>query len=317
MIVSATTDGFLTDAPLDEIPINGPLSLEFLRLRHLAFGDQTILVEKHRVAQVVAMKTRGQMTGETIPGHDALLAKAGIKPLAEPADHNDYMLDLYLHRKPGQTHIRRSLVNMRHMWHTESDLVGLEQDIRLNLEYDFKRRPVMPSMGLVRGYQHLTFRTDPWDTAEDAEVTTVRFRGWSDLQGRLLKTLDDYARFSSYLLQYQTMRGLGLQVRSDNSLGVLKRQFLRAFTRELWGLQKGDWTYDELAQYFFQAGFPVVSMDVKNAARREAKLEEHSVVVDEYSLPMIRHILREFPDFHLEKAVRHQDLSGLLMALGK
>src|SRR5690606_15403853 len=141
---------------------------------------------------------------------------------------------LYLNRQPGQTHIRKSLVNMRHMWHTESDLVGLEQEIKLNLEYDFKRRPVMPSTGLVRGYQHLTFRTDPCDTAEDAEVATVRFRGWSDLQGRLLETLDDYGRFSSYLLQYQTTRGLGLQVRSDNSLGMLKRQFLRAFTRELW-----------------------------------------------------------------------------------
>lgn len=317
LIISATTDGFLTDARLDEIPVDGPLALEFRRLRNLAFGDDVILVEKHRVAQVVAMKTRGQMTGEIIPGHDVLLAKAGIKPLAEPGDHNDYMLHLYLNRHVDQKHLRRSLVSMRHMWHTESDLVAHEQDIRLNLEYDFKRRPVKPLMGVVRGYEHLAFHTEPWDTADHAETASERFRGWSHLKSRLLKNLNDYNEFSSYLMQSSVTRGLGLQVRADLSLGVLKRQFLRAFTRDEWGLKRDDWTYKELAEYLSQAGFITTMTDIKNAARREAKLEEHVVVIDEYSLPLIRHILREFPDFDLEKAVRPEDLPDLLAALGR
>lgn len=317
LIVSATTDGFLTDAGLDEIPVDGPLALEFRRLRHLAFGDDVILVEKHRVAQVVAMKTRGQMTGEIIPGHDVLLAKAGVKPLAEPEDHNGYMLHLYLNRQFDQKHLRRSLVSMRHMWHTESDLVAYEQDIRLNLEYDFKRRPVKPTMGIVRGYEHLAFQTAPWDTAADAEIASVRFRGWSQRACRLLKNLNDYSSFSSYLMQSRVTRGLGMQVRADASLGVLKRLFLRAFTRETWGLKKEGWTYKELAEYLSQAGFSTTTTDIKNAARKEAKLEEHLVVVDDHSVPLIRHILREFPDFDLEKAVRPEDLADLLAALGR
>lgn len=43
-----------------------------------------MLVEKHCVAQVIAMKTRGQVTALSIQGHPALLAKAGIKPPCPP-----------------------------------------------------------------------------------------------------------------------------------------------------------------------------------------------------------------------------------------
>lgn len=43
-----------------------------------------MLVEKHRISQVIAMKTRGQITAQSIEGHPALLAKAGIKPPCPP-----------------------------------------------------------------------------------------------------------------------------------------------------------------------------------------------------------------------------------------
>lgn len=43
---------------------------------------------------------------------------------------------------PGQTLSRSTLISTREMWLSESDLVSREQDIRLNLEFDFKRQPV-------------------------------------------------------------------------------------------------------------------------------------------------------------------------------
>ncbi|MCJ2022114.1 DNA polymerase [Methylobacterium sp. E-065] len=68
-VVSATTDGFLTDAPLQELELNGPLCEMFRGVRERVFGSADILEEKHRVAQPVPMRTRGVFTGAFLPGY--------------------------------------------------------------------------------------------------------------------------------------------------------------------------------------------------------------------------------------------------------
>ncbi|HBE5207152.1 TPA: hypothetical protein KMA40_004733, partial [Escherichia coli] len=147
-VVSVTTDGFLTNCPLNKINMSGPLSSRFQSLCDIVDPGSSMLTCKHEVSQLIAMKTRGQLTYKAIQGKPVVHARAGVKPPADipRSDYNDYMVDLYLNRLPGQTLSRSTLISTREMWLSESDLVSREQDIRLNLEFDFKRQPVRPAM---------------------------------------------------------------------------------------------------------------------------------------------------------------------------
>ncbi len=187
-VVSVTTDGFLTNCPLDKINMSGPLSSRFQSLCDIVDPGSSMLTCKHEVSQLIAMKTRGQLTYRAIQGKPVVHARAGVKPPADipRSDYNDYMVDLYLNRLPGQTLSRSTLISTREMWLSESDLVSREQDIRLNLEFDFKRQPVQPAMN----EGHLLMSSRPWDNMEEALQQRSLFDDWR--QTHTLKTLADW-----------------------------------------------------------------------------------------------------------------------------
>ncbi|WP_192843188.1 DNA polymerase [Aureimonas sp. AU12] len=309
IVVSATTDGILTDAPLEEIDDRGPLCREFLSLRHRVFGTAALLEEKHRVAQVVGMKTRGQVTGEEIPGYAPVLAKAGVKPDAPVAEHNEYMLELFLNRVPGQKHHRTSLIGLREMWMTESDMVSLSREVTLNLEFDFKRKPQTTSDQAVRGRSHLAFDTQPWSTVEDAERARTRFRGWTRGHQRILRTREDFHAWQAYedLAERAVPAGVGL--RSDGTLGHLFRQFLRALVRDEWGLALDGRSYRDVADWLTLKGYECGMDDLKNAKRKGAMLLPRSVAADSETIPLLRVILAEFAGLDLEQMIVPDQLS--------
>ncbi|EHK0702748.1 hypothetical protein J2I16_002352, partial [Escherichia coli] len=175
-VVSVTTDGFLTNCPLNKINMSGPLSSRFQSLCDIVDPGSSMLTCKHEVSQLIAMKTRGQLTYRAIQGKPVVHARAGVKPPADipRSDYNDYMVDLYLNRLPGQTLSRSTLISTREMWLSESDLVSREQDIRLNLEFDFKRQPVQPAMN----EGHLLMFSRPWDNMEEALQQRSLFDDW-------------------------------------------------------------------------------------------------------------------------------------------
>lgn len=151
-VVSVTTDGYLTDATRDELNLSGPMSQRFQALGELLDGESfNMLEQKHKVQQIIAIRTRGQLTPEGIEGEPEILAKCGVKPPCEKEHHQDYMLSLYLERYPGQKVNDRQLISTSDMWINERDLVSITREKRLNLEFDFKRQPMMPSMQSVLG----------------------------------------------------------------------------------------------------------------------------------------------------------------------
>ncbi|HFV6225180.1 TPA: hypothetical protein ACH9WP_004236, partial [Escherichia coli] len=194
-VVSVTTDGFLTNCPLNKINMSGPLSSRFQSLCDIVDPGSSMLTCKHEVSQLIAMKTRGQLTYKAIQGKPVVHARAGVKPPADipRSDYNDYMVDLYLNRLPGQTLSRSTLISTREMWLSESDLVSREQDIRLNLEFDFKRQPVRPAMN----EGHLLMFSRPWDNMEEALQQRSLFDDWR--QTHTLKTLADWDDWCDFL----------------------------------------------------------------------------------------------------------------------
>ncbi|HFQ8934726.1 TPA: hypothetical protein ACHTFJ_000930 [Escherichia coli] len=296
-VVSVTTDGFLTNCPLNKINMSGPLSSRFQSLCDIVDSGSSMLTCKHEVSQLIAMKTRGQLTYRAIQGKPVVHARAGVKPPADipRSDYNDYMVDLYLNRLPGQTLSRSTLISTREMWLSESDLVSREQDIRLNLEFDFKRQPVQPAMN----EGHLLMSSRPWDNMEEALQQRSLFDDWR--QTHTLKTLADWDDWCDFLYCRTVFSDMKLKVGSKRSDDILVRLFLRALTQCQWGLMlkdKKSYSCKEVAEWLTSEGYSVTVTDVKNAVRAKIpQMKFGSVTPRMKSLMDI--IARKYPTFCL------------------
>ncbi|WP_394736997.1 hypothetical protein [Shigella flexneri] len=296
-VVSVTTDGFLTNCPLDKINMSGPLSSRFQSLCDIVDPGSSMLTCKHEVSQLIAMKTRGQLTYRAIQGKPVVHARAGVKPPADipRSDYNDYMVDLYLNRLPGQTLSRSTLISTREMWLSESDLVSREQDIRLNLEFDFKRQPVQPAMN----EGHLLMFSRPWDNMEEALQQRSLFDDWR--QTHTLKTLADWDDWCDFLYCRTVFSDMKLKVGSKRSDDILVRLFLRALTQCQWGLMlkdKKSYSCKEVAEWLTSEGYSVTVTDVKNAVRAKIPQMKFSSVTPRMKSRMDI-IARKYPTFCL------------------
>ncbi|EFC1356214.1 tyrosine-type recombinase/integrase [Escherichia coli] len=182
-------------------------------------------------------------------------------PLAPPAIavvqcQQDLMLSkTYIFpRLPGQTLSRSTLISTREMWLSESDLVSREQDIRLNLEFDFKRQPVQPAMN----EGHLLMSSRPWDNMEEALQQRSLFDDWR--QTHTLKTLADWDDWCDFLYCRTVFSDMKLKVGSKRSDDILVRLFLRALTQCQWGLMlkdKKSYSCKEVAEWLTSEGYSV------------------------------------------------------------
>lgn len=296
-VVSVTTDGFLTNCPLNKINMSGPLSSRFQSLCDIVDPGSSMLTCKHEISQLIAMKTRGQLTYRAIQGKPVVHARAGVKPPADipRSDYNDYMVDLYLNRLPGQTLSRSTLISTREMWLSESDLVSREQDIRLNLEFDFKRQPVQPAMN----EGHLLMFSRPWDNMEEALQQRSLFDDWR--QTHTLKTLADWDDWCDFLYCRTVFSDMKLKVGSKRSDDILVRLFLRALTQCQWGLMlkdKKSYSCKEVAEWLTSEGYSVTVTDVKNAVRAKIPQMKFSSVTPRMK-SLMDIIARKYPTFCL------------------
>ena len=296
-VVSVTTDGFLTNCPLNKINMSGPLSSRFQSLCDIVDPGSSMLTCKHEVSQLIAMKTRGQLTYRAIQGKPVVHARAGVKPPADipRSDYNDYMVDLYLNRLPGQTLSRSTLISTREMWLSESDLVSREQDIRLNLEFDFKRQPVQPAMN----EGHLLMFSRPWDNMEEALQQRSLFDDWR--QTHTLKTLADWDDWCDFLYCRTVFSDMKLKVGSKRSDDILVRLFLRALTQCQWGLMlkdKKSYSCKEVSEWLTSEGYSVSVSDVKNAVRAKIPQMKFSSETSRMK-PLMDIIARKYPTFCL------------------
>jgi len=300
-VVSVTTDGFLTDASTENIDMSGPLSSRFQALCDIADPGSSMLTCKHQVRQLVAMKTRGQLTYKESEGFPIVHARAGVKPPADIPrdDYNHYMLGLYRNRAPGQKLRRGSLISTRDMWLNESDLVAVESDIRLNLEFDFKRQLIAPTMN----DGHLLMYSLPWNDIAQALKQRQLFDDWR--QAHCLKDEADWEDWCDFLYCRNVFTPLKLKVGQNRSDDVLVRLFLRALAQHQWGLTPDDrkrQTSVEIAAWLVEAGYSVTSSDVKNAGR--AKLPP--IIFGSLTSRMTRlmdHIMLKYPGFALPSVI--------------
>ena len=325
-VVSVTTDGFLTNAPFDRLDLNGPMARRFQALCERVAPGTAMLECKHHVRQLVAMKTRGQVTA--LPSLDAdgnpmpiVLAKSGVSPPVslisdqtkeeKKIEHNTYMFDLYLNRQPGQKTISRPFTSLREQWKNNVDVTKSERASLLNLEWDFKREMVNPRMVAVACTEHIAFDSVPWPTGDIGGRARAYFDGWR--RRRCLKTLADWDAWQTHY-QFSTARGKrvkagatgekhGINMTKAGPVGLMKRTFLRAFVRNAWGVvSDGEkLTHQAMADWLSSIGYDTKKEDVSNSIRANAKLVEHLVPVADEVVAFIKAVQVRFPDMEVAR----------------
>jgi hypothetical protein len=319
-VVSVTTDGFLTNAPYEALDLDGPMARRFQALCARVAAGTPMLERKHHVRQLIAMKTRGQMTA--LPGLDGdgnptpvVLAKAGVSPPLPKAEHNDYVCDLYLNRKPGQMTTTRPFTSLRDQWVHALDVIKTERTSLLSLEWDFKRMPINPRMIDVLGTEHIAFDTVPWPDPETGTQARAYFDGWR--RKHCLKTMADWDDWHVHY-QFSAARGKrtrgnssgakrGVNMTKDGSLGVMKRLFLRAFTQKLLGVvsDENKMTHQDMSDWLTRLGYVTNKAAVSNAGR--ALMAEQAVPSTDEVRAFISAVTVRFPDMQVERFLIAED----------
>ncbi len=293
-VVSVTTDGFLTNARLEEIDLNGPVSNLFRQWFHLIDPKAgEILEQKHGARQILAMKTRGQITSVVRAGHDPVLAKAGVQ-VPRGKNPDEYMRDLFLNRVPKQRHQMRSLSSLREMYLNRTDLTQVVREQIMNLEFDHKRVLINPRLLSVCDGVHIRFETLPHPTVEEMISTREIFDGWRT--HNVLKTVDDYNSWVDYLsmrIIYRRVKGISVK-RNERSDGLMLRMFLRLFAQDQVEGQEGC-TYAGLVKALKGYGYEVTETQARNSTRQPIQLGCIPVTVHTQALAEVLRTL--FPDF--------------------
>jgi len=321
MVFSVTTDGFITNATVEEMEVakSGPIAMKFSGARAELTGDPEVLSEKHRVRQLLGWRTRGQATikpGENIDSERFILAKAGIKTPVETTEtfeQNNYIVELFF-RRTGVEKIELDYhTSVREMLLFNADLVSKKARKHISMEYDFKRKPRAVAMTEVENVSplgtglkhHLIFSTDPWPSA--AEFKKVR-SVWNDFYNKTkvcLKNVDDYAEFADYfdMVDSLTPAKRVYLKRANADLTRFKRDLCRAFQRQRAGFSDcQNLTSKEFATALNEAGFTargvkVSTFDVNNAAKPNAPFTPHSTPSTKAVNHIAENLKQRFPSF--------------------
>ena len=270
VLCSVTTDGFLSSAPVEFVDQNGPIAKAFIETRtRITPDDPRIWEEKHRVGRALITKTRGAISIEPFdvdsPG-TPVLARAGFKLENRPSDLWEECAQwgkVCADREHDTRLSAKSLTPLRTQWVKDADLVEVQRQVRLNLDFDLKREPVDPVD--VEGV--ITANTRPWSTIEEFDRHRDALENWKKSQRRVLKTVADLSDLQAWTISRPGQRASG----STNQSGrpPLVNAFLKAVT--LGELEPGEWPYRRIAEFLTACGWPV-SVDIVKQAKKRGKL---------------------------------------------
>jgi hypothetical protein len=266
-VASVTTDGFLGSVPVACIDTIGPVASAFRAARaRIMPNDAAIWEQKHRVGRVLVTKTRGTITtrphGRRNAG-SAVLARAGFRLERRFRDEwaECQAWAKFYRERTHETHLPRStLTGLRDQWLNDQDLVDELSSVRLNLDFDMKRRIVEPvDVGGV-----ITAGTEPWETVDQFHAARDALERWKKAQRRVLKTVQDYRDLRIWQASRPGLVASGSTAQSGRP--PLVNLVLRAVARGGLGLTK--WPNRLWAAFITACGWPLSEQTIKDARRR-------------------------------------------------
>jgi hypothetical protein len=283
-VYTVTTDGWLSDCTLDEVDTTGPVLSAFRRARAL-IAEGPILEVKHRVRQVLVVKTRGTFTMRTQDSSPPVLARAGQKTGRVFDDAKLESLDWvreYRERTYTTSYTHRSLISLRDQWKHDADLVDRLREVRLNLEFDHKRRlvDVQDRDGL------LSAGSEPWTDLGEFMDTRDAFEAWRKSARSVCKTSLDWRNFRAWV----QLRPHRADAATKGDRPPLVQMFLRAWT--LREMRAPGSQYAKIAA-IASLWWPTTAEDVRKAGRYPTIKQVTSASVPE--MLFLHEIAKQFP----------------------
>ena len=211
VVFSATTDGFLTTLPLQDVDTTGPIARAFSGARMRLTGDPALWEPKHVVAGVVVVKTRCTYSRGPVDPNAAgepVLARGGYRfgsPFTSEWDESRRWIELHRDRDYSTSITSQSLIPLRTQWIEDKDLTPQERTARVNLDFDWKRRVVDPND--VDGV--MTGDTAPWETIEQFHAERDGLEKWKRDTQRVEKSVADLAARRQWLPAQAGLRASG------------------------------------------------------------------------------------------------------------
>lgn len=324
-VFSCTTDGFLTNATAEQIAAAS--SRDICKLygesRTLLTGDSTVLEVKHRVRQPLGWRTRGQATlveGESDKGDgfNIVLAKGGIytaQSLDSVRLQNAFVTNLFLKRLPTDRVEMATKTGIRDMINFDADLVEKETSKRLNMEFDWKRRP--RAVWDAPDVDHLAFSTEAWDSVDQFIEMRQYWESFAIDTPRCLKTVEDYRSFAISVMAQSSLKNGGSKYlkKTDPDLNRLRQSLCAAWRTSKAGLTKkvDCRTAEEFAQALSAAGVACKRSDVENArfAFKPKNCPKTPAVIT-----ALTKLLERFPNLEIDTLVTANEGIDIVAAIG-
>lgn len=307
-VFSCTTDGFLTNATQTEIDaaVRGPTASAFSQTRELLTGEPTVLEIKHQVRRPLGWRTRGQATlieGSVERPTNLVLAKGGLR-LDDKFDtdelRNAEIVRMFFHRKPDDRLTFESLTGIRDIIEFDADLVHKEITRRVNMEYDWKRKPDI--LFDHEDYKHCAFSTIPWETVDQFVAVRELFEKYLDSDPQCIKSVGDFDSLSVYVdasMQLSDQERSYLRKRSGD-LNRLRKMLCAGWHGRVLGLR--DNPHVQSAQQFADTltacGVKCSRANVENGSKQHFAL--NSVPPTDGVLAAIGKLHQLFPDLTSE-----------------
>ena len=177
-VYSVTTDGFITDATVDEVASLALYGLADVlsEARTALTGDSSIWEAKHAQYDLVNFTTRGNVSLDLggVCAHNGLKAPKGITP--DSLEDRELLLVSVVTREGRVPNGYTRFPSFQELSRTEDrkDFLPSRVERSASMDYDLKRKPVMSSMTpeivpLPDGTSEemATFTTEPWERIED------------------------------------------------------------------------------------------------------------------------------------------------------
>jgi hypothetical protein len=328
-VIALTTDGFTTNATLDEIDKSSPVCDYFLEMFHMIDPKGGGVLEmKHKMHQVLAFKTRGYTT--TIRSinikDDFISARAGTQlpdGMNDSVEANSWMNEIYLNRTPSgeqsvfKTH---SLTSTKKMAVKETDMVSEAGEQRLSLEPDYKRDLIPNGMVDVCKTSHLQCLSKPHKTVEDMILKRQRFDSWCKL-GNNLKNEQDWANWYEYYKLSTSLKGTAMRIiKDENSANVFKRMFLRVWGKEQCGVVM-DMKQSHFAQWLSElddGAYPTKPSAVSSAKKEDACPVIYGIFPATGRIAkLLKHLIERYPSFSYEQLFKPDEIDELRQLMSK
>jgi hypothetical protein len=324
MVFSCTTDGFLSNITDDEAAkcSSGVLCELYREQRKKLTGDDSVLEKKHYIKTPLGWRTRGQATLEAGVPHDpdgkhVLLAKGGIwtpPEYEELEDQNDEILNYFFDRTPDTEIEIEGKTGLRDMVELGADFVEKLIVKRLNMEYDWKRRPV----GVVQSklYDHVAFSTEPWVSVEQFVLMRDTFDEYQRGSPRCIKTIEDLVDLSKYVETKTIASSNELKYvrKVDGDMKRLRQMLCSAFKHGKAGMARYSSTNLQFAELLTAHGMKCSKADVENGLKKE--FVPNQVPPTDRVVAFLHALKRDsIPALQIEKFLVELEKSGMMIRL--